>query len=138
MATPIKGYEGTVTIADGAVGQLATWISSWEVSLETEEKTVGPFINDNGTLYTYTTSRKLKGKIEATIPSGRDAAQTLLVSGAMSGANLYFDLVTTNGYRIRTSGVASAFTMNQDASDSPKISFEFGSVGTFVVTPLQG
>lgn len=138
MATPIKGYEGTVTIADGSSGVLATWINSWEASLETEEKTVGPFINDNGTSYSYTTSRKLKIKFEATIPSGRDAAQTLLVSGAISGANLYFDLQTTNGYRIRTSGVASAFSMTQDAGDTPKISFEAGSVGTFTVTPLQG
>ena len=137
MATPIKGYEGTVTIADGASGVLATWVNSWEVSLEVDEKTVGPFINDAGNLYTYTTSRKLKGKIEATIPSGRDAAQTLLVSGAVSGANLYFDLQTTNGYRIRTSGVASAFTMTQAGDDTPKISFEFGSVGTFTVTPLS-
>lgn len=136
MAVPIKGYEGTVTIADGSSGVLATWINSWEVSLETEEKTVGPFINDGGVLYSYTTSRSLKGKIEATVPSGRDTAQTLLVSGAISGANLYFDLQTTNGYRIRTSGVASAFSMNQDAADTPKISFEFASVGTFTVTPL--
>lgn len=97
-----------------------------------------PFINDAGTLYSYTTSRKLVGTVEGTIPSGRDAGQTLLVSGAISGANLYFDLQTTNGYRIRTSGVASAFTMSQDASDSPKISFEFSSVGTFTVTPLDG
>lgn len=137
MSVPIKGYEGTVTIADGASGVLATWIDSWEVSLELDEKTVGPFINDGGVTYTYTTSRKLKGKIEATIPSGRDAAQTLLVSGAINGATLYFDLQTTNGYRIRTSGTPSAFTMTQAASETPKISFEFGSVGTFTVTPLS-
>lgn len=41
MATPIKGYEGTVTISDGGNTESATWINSWEVSLETEEKTVG-------------------------------------------------------------------------------------------------
>src|SRR6476659_7748483 len=134
MATPIQGYLGTVTIANSASGVLATWIDSWEVSLDTTDKTVGPFINDGGVEYTYTTSRKLKGKIEATIPNGRDSAQTMLVSGAISGATLFFDLQTTNGYRIQTSGVPSAFSMTQAASESPKISFEFSSVGTFTVT----
>lgn len=136
MATPIQGYLGTVTIANSASGVLATWISSWEASLETQEKTVGPFINDGGTEYTYTTSRKLKIKFEATVPSGRDAGQTLLVSGAVSGATLFFDLQTTNGYRVQTSGVATTFTLNQDASDTPKMSFEATSTGTFTITPL--
>lgn len=137
MASPIIGYQGTVTIANTSTGILATWINSWEVSLDAQEKTVGPFINDNGTEYTYTTSRKLKIKVEATIPSGRDSAQTLLVSGAISGGTLFFDLQTTNGYRIQTSGAATSFSMTQDASDTPKFSFEATSTGAFTVTPLS-
>lgn len=136
MATPIFGYSGTVTIANSVSGVLATWISSWEASLETQEKTIGPFINDNGTEYTYVASRKLKLKLEAVVPSGRDAAQTLLVSGAVTGATLFFDLQTTNGYRVQTSGTASGFTLTQDASDTPKLSFEATSTGTFNITPL--
>ena len=82
MAQPIRGYDGSVTIAGVATG----FVNNWEVSLETEEKSIGPFIGDGGLLYTYTTSRKLTGKLEATIPTGKDAGQTVLISGALNSS----------------------------------------------------
>jgi len=39
MAQPIKGYEGTITAEGIATG----FVNNWEVNLETDEKTVGPF-----------------------------------------------------------------------------------------------
>lgn len=131
MATPIKGYEGSVVINDSIT---AAWVKNWEVNLETTEQDIGPFIGDNGQLYTYASSRRLTGKLEATVPSGRDAGQTALISGAVNSTPVHIRLVTTNGYTITiTSGIASNFTMGQDAGETIKLSFDFKSNGTFQV-----
>lgn len=133
MAQPIKGYEGTITVN----GTLTGFINNWEVSLETEEKTVGPFIGDGGVLYTYTTSRRLAGTLEATVPVGRDAGQTILLSGALNSSNINIILTTDNGYTITVpSGTVSTFSMTQDAAESVTISFDFSSSGNFTITPL--
>lgn len=130
MAQPIKGYEGTVTVEGVGTG----FINSWEVSLETDEKTVGPFIGDNGVLYTYTTSRVLQGTIEATIPVGKDAGQTLLLSGALNSSLVAIVLATTGGYTVTLpSGTVTTFTMAQDAGETVTVSFDFSSSGTFTV-----
>ncbi|HTH22209.1 MAG TPA: hypothetical protein VL854_08330 [Nitrososphaeraceae archaeon] len=130
MAQPIRGYDGSVTIADVATG----FVNNWEVSLETEEKSIGPFIGDGGLLYTYTTSRKLTGKLEATIPTGKDAGQTVLISGALNSSIVSIVLATTGGYTVTIpSGTISAFSMSQDASESVKVNFDFSSSGSFTV-----
>lgn len=131
MAEPIKGHEGTVK----ANGVLTGFVSTWEVSLESEEKTVGPFIGDE-TIYTYTTSRRLTGSIEAMVPRGRDSGQTTLLSGALSGGTVALELVTTEGYTITVpSGSVSTFTMAQDAAENITLNFDFSSSGTFTVLP---
>jgi len=130
MAQPIRGYDGTITAAGVATG----FVNNWEVSLKTEEQTEGPFIGDNGNTYTFTTSRSLEGKLEATIPVGKDAGQTALISGAINGSILSIVLATTNGYTITIpSGSISGFSMKQDAKESVTVSFDFKSSGTFTV-----
>lgn len=130
MASPIRGYEGSIS----AQGVDTGFVNNWEVSLETEEKSVGPFIGDGGLLYTYTTSRKLKGKIEATIPTGKDSGQTVLISGALNSSPINIVLVTTGGYTVTVpSGTISGFSMSQDAAESIKVNFEFSSSGTFTI-----
>lgn len=127
---PIKGYEGTITVGGDAVA----WVSNWEVQLETEEQDIGPFINDGGNTYSYTTSRRLTGSLEAVIPSGKDAGQTTMLSGAINGSNLTLILATTGGYTVTVpSGIISNFTMGQDASETVTLSFDFRSNGTFSV-----
>ncbi len=131
MAQPIRGYEGSITAAGINTG----FVNNWEVSLETEEKSVGPFIGDGGVLYTYTTSRKLVGKLEATIPIGKDAGQTALISGALNSSPINLLLETTNGYTVTIpSGTISGFSMSQDAAESVKVTFDFSSSGTFSIT----
>lgn len=130
MSTPIKGYEGVIT----AGGTNVAWVSSWEVQLETEEQDIGPFIGDGGNTYSYTTSRRLTGTLEAVIPTGKDAGQTTLVSGAINGGNVDLVLTTTGGYTITVpSGIISNFTMGQDAAETVTVSFDFRSNGTFTV-----
>lgn len=130
MAEPIRGYDGTIT----ANGTTTGFVNNWEVSLETEEKTVGPFIGDGGLLYTYTTSRKLTGKLEATIPTGKDTGQTLLISGALNSVGINIILTTTNGYTVTIpSGTISGFSMSQDAAETVKVSFDFSSSGSFTI-----
>lgn len=130
MALPIKGYEGSIS----AGGTDVAWVSTWEVSLETEEADIGPFINDGGNTYTYTTSRSLTGTLEAVVPAGKDAGQTLLLSGAINSGYLDLVLTTTGGYTITVpSGIVSNFTMGQDAAETVTLSFDFRSNGAFTV-----
>lgn len=130
MAQPIRGYEGSIEVQGVNTG----FVNNWEVSLETEEKSVGPFIGDNGLLYTYTTSRRLTGKLEATIPIGKDAGQTVLISGALNSSAINIVLTTTGGYVVTIpSGTISGFSMSQDAAESVKVNFEFSSSGAFTI-----
>lgn len=130
MPTPIKGHEGSLS----AGGTNVAWVNNWEIQLDTEEQTAGPFIGDSGNLYTYRTSKRLTGTIEATIPKTKDAGQTILVSGAMNASELDIVLTTTGGYTITIpSGVITSFTMGQDAGETVTASFEFRSNGSFTV-----
>lgn len=130
MAQPIKGYEGTVTIA----GIAAAFVTDWQVQLDTEQQTEGPFIGDNGVLYTYTTSRKLTGSLNATVPVGKDPGQTALLSGALNSSLITMALVSTGGYTVTIpSGSVTKFTLKQEAKGSIGLSFDFSSSGTFSV-----
>lgn len=129
MAQPIVGSSGTVTIA--SVG--AIWINKWEVSQETTEKEIGPFLGDTNT-YVITTQRRLQGNIEATVPNGKDAAQTLLLSGAINGSYVSIVLATTGGYTVTVpSGQVSNFNLSQDAADTVKITFDWKSSGAYSI-----
>ncbi len=91
-------------------------------------------INDGGNTYTYTTSRSLTGTLEAVVPAGKDAGQTLLLSGAINSGYLDLVLTTTGGYTITVpSGIISNFTMGQDAAETVTLSFDFRSNGAFTV-----
>lgn len=129
MAQPIRGYDGTITVS----GITAGFINNWEITLETEEKEVGPFISDNQ-VYVYSTTRKLTGKLEATIPASKDTAQTTLISGALNGSYLALVLATTTGYTVTIpSGIVSSFNMAQDAAETVKISFDFRASGSYTI-----
>lgn len=131
MAAPIKGYEGTVSVS----GTVVAWVNTWEINLEVEEQTVGPFINDGGVLYTYTTSKSLAGSLEATVPSGKDPGQTAIIQSALNGNQVAFSLVSAGGYTVTIpSGVTTTFTLGQDASETVTLSAEFRSAGTFTIT----
>src|SRR5688500_4654595 len=130
MAIPLKGFEGTIS----ASGTAVAWVNSWEANLEVEEQEVGPFINDGGVTYTYTTSKKITGTVEATIPNGKDPGQTAMVNAALNGNTIPITLVTTNGYTITIpSGVVTTFSMSQDAAETVTVSFDFSSNGAFTV-----
>ena len=129
MSTPLRGYEGSITAASEAV----TWVSNWSLSLETEQTEIGPFISDGGTKYTFTSSRKLTGSIEATIPSGTDTGQTELLSGAINGSNVALVLTMTGGYTINLTAIVNNFEMSQDAEDTNTLSFDFESTGGFTI-----
>ena len=40
MSQPIRGYDGSVTIA----GVATAFVTDWQVQLDTQEQTEGPFI----------------------------------------------------------------------------------------------
>lgn len=130
MGQPIRGYDGTVTIA----GIATAFVSDWQVQLDTQEQTEGPFIGDNGVLYTYTTSRKLSGTLNATVPIGKDAGQTAMLSGALNSTLVSIVLVSTGGYTVTIpSGSVGKFTLKQEGKGTVTLSFDFSSSGTFSV-----
>lgn len=130
MGQPIRGYDGTVTVA----GIATAFVNDWSVELDTQEQAEGPFIGDNGVLYTYTTSRRLTGSLNATVPIGKDAGQTALLSGALNSTLVSMVLVTTGGYTVTIpSGSIGKFTLAQDAKGTVSLSFDFSSSGTFSI-----
>lgn len=130
MATPIRGYAGSITVS----GVTVNWIGNWSANLETEEVEQGPFIGDGGVVYSFTTNRRITGSLEGTVPSGKDAGQTAAINAAINGNEVPITLVTTGGYTITIpSGIIQNFDMGQDASESVSLSFEFRSSGTFTV-----
>lgn len=131
MPTPIRGYAGSLTIS----GVTINWAGNWEANLETEEVEIGPFIGDNGTVYTFTTNRRLTGTVEVTVPSGKDSGQTVLLTAAQNGNELPIVLTTTGGYTINIpSGIILNFSMSQDAGESVTASFDFRSSGSFTIS----
>ncbi len=130
MGQPIRGYDGTVTLA----GLATAFVTDWQVQLDTQEQTEGPFIGDNGVLYTYTTSRKLSGTLNATVPIGKDAGQTAMLSGALNSSLVSIVLVSTGGYTVTIpSGSVSKFTLKEEAKGTVTLSFDFSSSGSFTV-----
>jgi hypothetical protein len=127
---PIVGTEGTVTLNS----LLTAFIKGWEISLDITEQTAGPYIGDGGKLYPYQVSNNLKGKIDADIPKSKDSGQTAMINAGINGTKVPIELVTTDGYTITIpSGIVSGFQMNQDASNTVKISFDFKSFGGYTV-----
>lgn len=130
MSQPIRGYDGTVTVA----GIATAFVNDWQVQLDTQEQTEGPFIGDNGVLYTYTTSRKLSGTLNATVPIGKDAGQTAMLSGALNSTLVSIVLVSTGGYTVTIpSGSISKFTLKQEAKGTVSLALDFSSSGAFTV-----
>ena len=90
---------------------------------------------DNGLLYTYTTSRKLTGSLNATVPISKDAGQTAMLSGALNSTLVAMSLVTTGGYTVTIpSGSVTKFTLKQEAKGTVTLSFDFSSSGAFDVS----
>jgi hypothetical protein len=130
MSNPIVGYEGTVKLN----GTTVAWVSNWKIQIQKQQKDLGPFLGDAGAIYTFIASQKITGSVDATIPTGKDAGQTALVSGSINNTPATIELVTTGGYTITIpSGILSNFTMTQDAADTAKATFDFMSNGAFSV-----
>lgn len=127
----IKGYEGTITVS----GVSVLWANSWEATIETEELSLGPFINDNGRTYSTTTSRTMTGTIEVTVPKNKDTGQGVLVTAVQDGNPRQIVLTTTLGYTITIpSGIITSFNMTQDAAESITASFDFRDSGGFTIS----
>ncbi len=127
----IKGYEGTITVS----GVSVLWANSWEATIETEELSIGPFINDGGRTYSTTTSRTMTGSIEVTVPKNKDTGQGVLVTAVQDGNPRQIVLTTTLGYTITIpSGIITSFNMTQDAAESITASFDFKDSGGFTIS----
>lgn len=127
----IKGYEGSITIS----GVNVLWANTWEAQIETEELEIGPFIGDGGKTYSTTTSRKLTGSIEVTVPKNKDTGQGHLLAAAQDGNPRQIVLTTTFGYTLTiASGIITGATMGQDAKETVTMSFDFRDSGGFVIS----
>lgn len=126
----IKGYEGSITVS----GVNVLWASTWEAKIETEELEIGPFIGDGGKTYSTTTSRKMTGSIEVTVPKNKDSGQSAMIAAVQDGNPRQIVLTTTLGYVVTIpSGILTTMTMGADAKETVTVSFDFRDSGGFSI-----
>lgn len=134
--TPIRGYDGTVQ--QGATPTDLLGVESWEADIDVDITKVGPFLNDAGKIYKVRGGQDCKGKVKCSVPGGKDANQTALVTALTGGTdiNLVLKEGTTGGlgYTLTVpTAIVSKVKLGQDAKGGATVEFEFESNGTFTL-----
>lgn len=99
MPVPIQGPSGKVN--SGTLTLL--FIEEWGAEIAQDLETLGPFLNDGGTLYRSRTSNSLKWNFKGAVPSGKDANQTAIITALTGGTDTPITLITNVGYTITVS-----------------------------------
>jgi hypothetical protein len=124
MPVAIQGPSGKVN--SGTLTLI--FIEEWTASVDQDLQTLGPFLNDAGTLYRSRTSNTLKWGFKGAVPSGKDANQTAIITALTGGTDTPITLITNVGYTI-TVGLALV--------DSIKLGHSAKGTATFEATGLN-
>lgn len=126
----LQGYQGTVT----ASGINVAKVSKWTASVDIAEVSEGPFVGGDGSAEIETTTKTLKGTIEAVIPVGKDAGQTKLIQQALALSAIAINLTETSGYEVDVpSARVTGFSIDNDGAGVAKLKFDFKNSGIFTI-----
>jgi hypothetical protein len=137
MGTIIKGLDGWLKIKASGSNQFvnARFITQWTATLATSQVDQGPFLNDDGKIYTFTTSKRVTGSFDVTIPTDRTDIHTSLINSANSGIEVGLRLISRGGYTWEIpSGILTGYNVTNSAGDAVTMSFDFTDNGGFTVS----
>jgi len=132
--TIIKGLDGWLKIkASGSSDYVnARFISQWQATLNTAQVDQGPFLNDNGRIYTFTTTKRITGSFDVTLPINRTDVHSSLINAANSGIEVGLRLISRGGYTWEIpSGIITGYNVTNSAADAVTMSFDFTDNGGF-------
>ncbi len=134
----VKGVEGQILIKTDNVEEEVPFAEQWQASLNTQQVDAGPFLNDSGKTYSFTTTRRIQGSFQITAETGNQSIHTKLINLSMSGTYFALKLKSRGGYEMFIpSALLSGFQMTNAANDRVTISFDFYDYAGFIVTPNQ-
>lgn len=132
--TIIKGLDGWLKIKASGSNQYvnARFISQWQATLNTTQVDQGPFLNDEGRIYTFTTSKRITGSFDVTLPVNRTDVHNQLINAANSGLDVGLRLISKGGYTWEIpSGIITGYNVTNSAADAVTMSFDFTDNGGF-------
>lgn len=135
--TIIKGLDGWLKVkASGSADFVnARFISQWQATLNTSQVDQGPFLNDDGKIYTFTTSKRITGSFDVTLPINRTDIHTELINSANNGVEVGLRLISKGGYTWEVpSGIITGYNVTNSAGDAVTMSFDFTDNGGFTVS----
>jgi hypothetical protein len=133
----VKGIEGYLKIRNAADNGYdnVKFVSQWQASLQTQQVDAGPFLNDNGKMYTFTTTKRVNGSFQVTLPVAQQDTHTRLINISNSGEYIGISLVSKGGYTMTIpSAIITGYQLTNAANDQVTVSFDFMDNGGFSVT----
>jgi hypothetical protein len=137
MATIIKGLDGWLKIkASGSANFVHTkFISQWQATLNSAQVDKGPFLNDEGRVYSFTSTKRISGTFDVTLPINRTSVHSSLINSANSGIEVGIRLISKGGYTWEIpSGIITGYSVTNSAGDAVTMSFNFTDSGGFTVS----
>jgi hypothetical protein len=137
----VKGIEGYLKIRNAADTGYdnVKFVSQWQASLQTQQVDAGPFLNDNGKMYTFTTTKRVNGSFQITLPTAQQETHTRLINISNSGEYIGVSLVSKGGYTMTIpSAIITGYQLTNAANDQVTVSFDFMDNGGFSVAPAAG
>ena len=132
----VKGIEGRIIINHDAGEEEIPFAEQWQASLQTQQVDAGPFLDDNGKMYSFTTTRRVQGSLQITQESSETDIHTKLINLANSGIYFELKLKSRGGYQmIIPSALLSGYQITNAANDKVTISFDFYDYAGFIVIP---
>jgi hypothetical protein len=137
MGTIIKGLDGWLKLKVSGSAQFVNsrFITQWQATLATATVDQGPFLNDDGKIYSFTTSKRITGSFDVTLPTDRTDIHTQLINSANSGYEVGLRLISRGGYTWEVpSGIITGYNVTNSAGDAVTMSFDFTDNGGFTVS----
>jgi peroxiredoxin len=132
----IEGYLKIQKVAPASGYDNVKFVSQWQASLQTQQVDAGPFLNDNGKMYTFTTTKRVNGSFQVTLPTDQQSTHTRLINISNDGEYIGLQLVSKGGYTmIVPSAIITGYQLTNAANDQVTISFDFMDNGGFTVAP---